>query len=76
MSVRINNGRDSYLYCSMSDNPYDYQELYDTPYEAMVDITKAIEASLKGEYTEDEIERVIQHYSTKMHNYPWGKNEI
>lgn len=69
MELRINNGKNSYLYCSVHLNPTDYQSIYSSANECMEDITPDIiaDANKRG-YTKDETDTIIQHYSICIGN--------
>ena len=72
-TVRINNGRDNYLDCSISDNASDYAGFYDNSDELMSEYKDQIieECKEKG-YNEYETEKVLSHYAISWSN--WGGN--
>ena len=69
MEARINNGKNSYLYCSIDCQVSNYQEMYNSSEEAFEDIQVDIitECNEKG-YDEYEIEKVLSHYEISFNN--------
>lgn len=69
--VRINNGKNSYLYCSVSDNASDWSDAYDSSEECYEDIREDIIDSCKQRgYTDTETKTVLSHYEIYLSN--WG----
>lgn len=69
MSTRINNGKDSYLYCSVNADAANYQILkrYATSQECVEDITPDIIADCEAQgYTDAETQTVINYYANKI----------
>ena len=68
--VRINNGKGSYLYCDINDNPCDYADQYDSADECINDLLPAVESCCQQRgYDEQETTRLKNHYAIKVSNY-------
>ena len=69
MEARINNGKDSYLYCSVDIEVGKYYDFYNSSQECIEEVTPDIIAEcIEKEYTEEETQRVVQHYSIIFNN--------
>ena len=70
MTVRINNGKDSYLYCNIDDNAALYADRYDSAEECFNDYKSDIteECTQRG-YSEAETKTVLSHYEIRFNNY-------
>jgi hypothetical protein len=69
MEARINNGKDSYLYCSVDCEVANYQDMYDSSEECFDDIKgDIIEDCKERGYNDNETQKVLAHYSITFSN--------
>ncbi|PJZ89521.1 hypothetical protein [Leptospira levettii] len=73
-------GNDVYLYCSVSSNPEDYVNKFNSPTDAFESIREPIwREGLKREYTGKQIDTIINHYYLKFagigSSLVWKKEE-
>jgi hypothetical protein len=67
--TRINDGFD-YLYCSISDNPSDWEDTFESAESAFNCLKSDIEGEcIYREYNERETEKVLNHYEIKFKNW-------
>ena len=69
MTTRINNGSNEYLYCSVSTEVSQYQDMYDSSEECIEDIkADIIEDCESRGYSDIDAQKVIGYYETLFHN--------
>ena len=68
MSTRINT-QDADLFCSVSCNPSEFQDSFNSSEECLADLKPLILADCQSRgYSEDETEKVLTHYSIVFNN--------
>ena len=69
MQAQINNGKDSYLHCSVDCEVSNYQDKYNSSEECFRDLKdEIVEDCEEREYNIEETEKVLSHYEILINN--------
>lgn len=69
MEARINNGKDSYLYCSVDCEVSNYRDSYNSSEECFNEIKSDIISDCEfRNYSESETNKVLDHYEILLNN--------